>query len=57
LSEYPLCEDCEGEGIVEPAIEVHHLVKIKYDPAKRLDETNVVGLCGPHHDARTARGE
>lgn len=57
LAEQPTCQDCEERDIARPATEVHHLVKIKDDPSKRLDEENTRCLCGPCHDARTARGE
>lgn len=56
-AEQPLCADCLEQGIVSPAVEFHHRNKIKHRPDLRLDEANVVGLCGPCHDKRTARGE
>lgn len=43
--------------IITPATEVHHVVKVKHDRSRRLDPTNVLALCGPCHDARTAKGE
>lgn len=55
--DHVLCHDCLKKKIVRPATERHHVVKIKIDPSKRLDPDNVMDLCGPCHDARTARGE
>lgn len=57
LRRYPLCADHHERGELEPAIEVHHKVKVKDDVGRRLDETNVIGLCKSCHSARTARGE
>tara|TARA_Y100000310_G_C20571564_1_gene758299 strand:- start:754 stop:1065 length:312 start_codon:yes stop_codon:yes gene_type:complete len=57
LSEFPLCEDCTSEGYTTVADELHHKVKIVNAPERRLDPENVMGLCGKHHDIRTARGE
>lgn len=57
LIEHPLCEDCLDEDRVTPAVEVHHVAKIKHAPEKRLDPENMRALCEPHHDKRTARGE
>jgi 5-methylcytosine-specific restriction protein A len=57
LADHPLCEDCETIGRVTPATEVHHLVKIKHDASKRLDEGNLLALCGRCHQVRTAKGE
>lgn len=53
----PLCVDCEAEGRVSVAEELHHVVKIKDAPHLRLDPDNVLPLCGRHHDERTAKGE
>ena len=57
VRERPLCEDCLDEGKVSPTEEVHHMVKIKDAPHRKLDQSNVRCLCRPHHTARTARGE
>lgn len=56
LAEHPLCQDCLPERVTA-AEEVHHRQKIRDRPDLRLDEANVVGLCGNCHDRRTARGE
>lgn len=57
LSQRPLCEDCAAEGIVEPATEVHHVVKIRVAPELRNDANNLRALCAECHAARTAAGE
>jgi 5-methylcytosine-specific restriction protein A len=57
LAGEPLCQDCLECGVVAPAEELHHVVKIKDAPHLRLDVSNVRPLCGRCHDARTARGE
>src|SRR5690606_42121235 len=57
LSDEPLCDDCQQKGIVTPAVDVHHVVKISDDPTMRLDRSNLMPLCKRCHSARTARGE
>jgi 5-methylcytosine-specific restriction protein A len=57
LAAHPLCADCEAEGRTTAAAEVHHIVKVAVDPSKKLEESNVLGLCKRHHSMRTARGE
>lgn len=57
LAERPLCQDCEAEGKVTEAVEVHHVEKIKHAPHRRLDQTNVLALCESCHAQRTGRGE
>lgn len=53
----PFCADCLARKRLRPAEEVHHTVKIRDDPSRRLDWSVLVGLCKPCHSARTARGE
>lgn len=57
LAQDPLCQDCEEQGITEPANEVHHLLKVTDRPDLRLDMTNLRSLCGRCHKRRTRRGE
>jgi 5-methylcytosine-specific restriction protein A len=57
LKQNPLCVDCLAEGIVTAADQVHHMVKVKVDPTRRLDDTILMSLCKRHHDKRTAAGE
>lgn len=57
LASRPLCEDCAAEGIVAPATELHHLVKIRVAPELRHDANNLLALCAECHARRTAAGE
>lgn len=57
LWDQPCCEDCLDEGLVTPAVEVHHLVKVRNAPHLRLEMENLRSLCKSHHSRRTARGE
>jgi 5-methylcytosine-specific restriction protein A len=57
LQTYPYCEDCLQQGRETPAAEVHHIVKVKDDPSRRLDEDNCKALCKACHSVRTRRGE
>lgn len=52
-----LCWDCLDEGLVRPMEELHHVVKVRDNPERRLDAANVRPLCKVHHSKRTARGE
>jgi 5-methylcytosine-specific restriction endonuclease McrA len=49
--------DCEQEGIVTAASDVHHKDKLSDAPERKYDEDNLMPLCKGHHDKRTARGE
>lgn len=51
LAEQPLCPECEGRDILEPATEVHHI----NDNAMDNSRANLVGLCKPCHSRHTAR--
>lgn len=57
LAARPLCEDCAEDGIVTPATEVHHRVRIRVAPERKHDRSNLVALCAECHAARTAAGE
>jgi len=57
LAARPLCEDCAEAGLVTPASEVHHRVKIRVAPERKHDAANLIALCAECHAARTARGE
>jgi 5-methylcytosine-specific restriction protein A len=53
----PFCEDCLQRGRHVPGVEVHHIVKVKDDPSRRLDADNCMSLCQSCHSIRTRRGE
>ena len=45
-----LCEVCKDRGaITYENIEVHHIVKVKDDSSKLLDDYNLICLCQEHH--------
>jgi 5-methylcytosine-specific restriction protein A len=46
---------CEWPGCSAPAEEVDHIIRVKVDPSRRLDPTNLRALCLPHHRSRTGR--
>jgi 5-methylcytosine-specific restriction protein A len=54
LAERPLCADCERQGLIVPATELHHERPVRERPDLRLVESNVTGLCKPCHSKRTA---
>lgn len=56
LKAYPVCCDCLVIGSIEPAVDVHHMVKL-VDGGKRLDPANCMPLCHSCHSIRTRRGE
>ncbi len=57
LAEFPLCQDCEEQGRVKAATEVHHAEKIKDAPEKKHQAENLRALCKECHSVRTFRGE
>ena len=45
-----LCEICREQGIYNYTnIEVHHIVKVKDDESRLLDNENLICLCQEHH--------
>ena len=57
LAEHPLCFDCEAEGRVSAAVDVHHIVKLRERPDLKYIDSNLMSLCSEHHKKRTAKGE
>ena len=55
LADQPICELCEAEGYVTPAIEVHHIQPISHRPDLRLEPTNLMALCVPCHKSEDER--
>lgn len=50
-----LCELCKLEGKFEyNNIEVHHIIKLKDDSSKLLDNYNLIALCKKHHELADA---
>lgn len=62
LMQHPMCEQCEKEGRITPAREVHHIKAIN-DGGARLDPDNLMAVCRPCHQKfteeqmRARRGE
>jgi 5-methylcytosine-specific restriction enzyme A len=46
---------CEWPGCTSPAVEVDHIIRVRVDPSRRLDPTNLRALCLHHHRSRSAR--
>lgn len=45
-----LCELCFNEGIYNyNDLEVHHIIKLREDKSKLLDNYNLICLCSRHH--------
>jgi 5-methylcytosine-specific restriction protein A len=57
LREHPTCVMCEAEGVERPARMVDHIVSINVAPERRLDPSNLMPLCWPHHRAKTLRSD
>lgn len=52
-----MCRVCKDLGEINTrALEVHHIIPIKFDYERRLDETNLITLC-PYCHERAERGE
>ena len=50
-----LCELCKVEGKFEyNNLEVHHIIKLKDDTSKLLDNFNLICLCKKHHELADA---
>jgi 5-methylcytosine-specific restriction protein A len=45
----PLCEECERQGVVTAADEVHHVVPISEAPWLRLKWSNLMSVCRACH--------
>ena len=50
LSRHPLCEECERNGRLTPAVHVHHIIR-----GGSNDDENLMALCKPCHSRETAR--
>ncbi|EOI42832.1 hypothetical protein UIS_00691 [Enterococcus faecium EnGen0313] len=50
----PCCEKCLKAGIVRKADVVDHIIEIRDDYSKRLDEENLQSLCHACHNQKTA---
>ena len=48
------CQDCKKRGLYSPAGAVHHVVYLRSDPRRALDQSNLVTLCTACHERRHA---
>ncbi len=53
MREQPLCPDCEAIGVIRVWDEVDHTIPLERGGTN--DRDNRVGLCKPHHEAKTAQ--
>ena len=49
LHEYPLCDECQREGLITPATHVHHRIELSVAPELALDASNHQRLCQACH--------
>lgn len=54
-----LCEECLKKGLISPAEEVHHIIKLTNencnDPSVSLNPKNLMALCKACHDEKHRR--
>ncbi|MCD5030340.1 MULTISPECIES: HNH endonuclease signature motif containing protein [Enterococcus] len=50
----PCCEQCLKAGVIHKADVVDHIVEIRDDYSRRLDEKNLQSLCHACHNKKTA---
>lgn len=53
ISQHPLCEECERDGRLTKAEEVHHILPLSRGGTH--DRSNLMALCKSCHSAITAR--
>lgn len=51
----PLCQLCERRGRLVPATEVDHVVPLVDRPDLAYEWANLMSICRPHHNRKTAR--
>jgi len=57
LAANPLCADCGDQGLIVPALHVHHVAERKDRPDLAFDHANLRGLCHSCHSRTHARKE
>jgi 5-methylcytosine-specific restriction protein A len=48
-AKHPLCEQCLAEGKTTPAIEVHHIRKVRDSPELVYEWSNLMSVCRSCH--------
>lgn len=49
MAAQPLCAHCAERGLTVLAVDIHHVIPIRVDAGRRLDLSNLVGLCRSCH--------
>lgn len=57
LERNPVCIKCYEDGVIRKADVVDHVVEIKDDWNRRLDESNLQPLCNHHHYIKTKQAK
>jgi 5-methylcytosine-specific restriction protein A len=52
IKAHPLCEQCEKDGLLAPAEEVHHILPLSHGGTNNT--SNLMALCKPCHSRITA---
>lgn len=50
---HPCCEKCLKEGMIRKTDITDHVIELRSDWSKRLDENNFQSLCHYHHNLKT----
>ena len=50
---FPLCCECEKEGMITPATVVDHKVRVN-DGGDKYDDSNLQSMCEFHHNKKSA---
>lgn len=53
MEKNPVCVECLKQGIIKKADVIDHIVPIRQDWSRRLDESNLQSLCYRHHNQKT----
>lgn len=53
LENNPICVKCYQNGVIRKADVVDHVIEIRDDWSRRLDESNLQPLCYRHHNRKT----
>lgn len=54
LRQHPLCQECEKNGVLTPAVLVDHIKPIN-EGGEKLDMRNLQSLCARCHNKKSAR--
>lgn len=57
LPENALCRGCKAQGIITPSTQLDHVKPRKEFPELAYELSNVQGMCGKCHRAKTQRGQ